>query len=473
MNPHFNGTVLLELLDSTMLLAGGYVAKEGDNKDAEEGRPFPSHDHISALPEVPPEVPPNAKERETLNEATSLLRAAYASPNINATLADNDLERLRLAIGYLGRMESVNLAVDRITGRGLSKAAKPGADINMSVKAIIRDAEGRTLVLKDAYSADRWDLPGGHVRDGETLEEALRREVGEETGLELGEVTEREVRVLKLDKVKPVAFFDADAAGEVRLSEEHTDYAWAGDEDLRKLNLGVFKEVLIPAESTEDPQVGELEPVILEEGLVTDMPRPARGVEKQEPPRPGLVPQSGDPEHPYRWIRPTSDSEEGYFDAVSFGREAQPELLRGLGMREDQLAWILMDNPKWAKPMMMLDFYVRLAKGDASDSEVNGAFDEIEGLLPGLEELRRQEVDTWQGVEGGDTDALLYQVHNKVQKIRGMADRAKTRLDKVLVIDSIMHLQHVTASGLPELWGVRTSLGQNAALVHNIGNVLN
>jgi len=26
---------------------------------------------------------------------------------------------------------------------------------------------------------------------------------------------------------------------------------------------------------------------------------------KQGPPRPGLVPKSGDPEHPVRWIRPT------------------------------------------------------------------------------------------------------------------------------------------------------------------------
>ena len=281
---------VLELLAATMQLASGYITKEGDNEDAEEGRPFPSHDHVSALPEVPPEVPPSAKERETLNEATSLLRAAYASPNINAALADNDLERLRLAIGYLGRMESVNLDVDRVIGKGLSKATQPEADIDMSVKAIIKDAGGRTLVLKDAYS-DYWDLAGGHVRDGETLEEALRREVREEIGLNLGVVTEREVRVLKMDKVKPVVFFDADATGELQLSEEHTDYLWADYEDLQRLNLGVFKEILLGDDKEE-------------KGLVTDMPGPARGVEKQGPPRPGLIPQSGDPQHPVRWVRP-------------------------------------------------------------------------------------------------------------------------------------------------------------------------
>jgi DNA topoisomerase IB len=32
-------------------------------------------------------------------------------------------------------------------------------------------------------------------------------------------------------------------------------------------------------------------------------------ISKQQPPRPGLVPQSGDPEHPYRWIRPKDTTE--------------------------------------------------------------------------------------------------------------------------------------------------------------------
>jgi 8-oxo-dGTP pyrophosphatase MutT (NUDIX family) len=50
--------------------------------------------------------------------------------------------------------------------------------------AILR--EGRILLLQRspdrAFLPGLWDIPGGHVKEGETLEAALRREVVEETG---------------------------------------------------------------------------------------------------------------------------------------------------------------------------------------------------------------------------------------------------------------------------------------------------
>jgi 8-oxo-dGTP pyrophosphatase MutT (NUDIX family) len=48
--------------------------------------------------------------------------------------------------------------------------------------AAIRDAEGRVLLMQRADSGE-WDFPGGAVELGETLTDALVREVGEETGL--------------------------------------------------------------------------------------------------------------------------------------------------------------------------------------------------------------------------------------------------------------------------------------------------
>ncbi len=57
----------------------------------------------------------------------------------------------------------------------------------VGVKAVIC-RQSRVLLLKRAASAlqypGTWDLPGGSVEDGETLESALLREVREETGLE-------------------------------------------------------------------------------------------------------------------------------------------------------------------------------------------------------------------------------------------------------------------------------------------------
>ncbi|MGC2238165.1 MAG: NUDIX domain-containing protein [Pyrinomonadaceae bacterium] len=51
-----------------------------------------------------------------------------------------------------------------------------------SAAAIIRDKNGRVLLVKSA-SADGWGLPAGAIDLGETPEEAVQREVFEETNL--------------------------------------------------------------------------------------------------------------------------------------------------------------------------------------------------------------------------------------------------------------------------------------------------
>lgn len=51
-----------------------------------------------------------------------------------------------------------------------------------SVAAVIRDDRGRILLQQKA-SGEGWSLPAGGIEPGETPEEAIRREVLEETGL--------------------------------------------------------------------------------------------------------------------------------------------------------------------------------------------------------------------------------------------------------------------------------------------------
>ena len=57
----------------------------------------------------------------------------------------------------------------------------------LAVGALIFDAENRILLIERGQEPLRgyWSLPGGAVETGETLETALRREVAEETGLEV------------------------------------------------------------------------------------------------------------------------------------------------------------------------------------------------------------------------------------------------------------------------------------------------
>ncbi|WP_245984781.1 NUDIX domain-containing protein [Streptomyces tateyamensis] len=54
----------------------------------------------------------------------------------------------------------------------------------VAVDLIIRDQDGRVLVVNPSYKPD-WDLPGGMVEANESPEDAGRREIREELGLQL------------------------------------------------------------------------------------------------------------------------------------------------------------------------------------------------------------------------------------------------------------------------------------------------
>ena len=59
------------------------------------------------------------------------------------------------------------------------------------VKCLLLDHAGRALFVRHTYGDRRqWELPGGGVRSGETLDEAVRREAWEELGADLASWTE-------------------------------------------------------------------------------------------------------------------------------------------------------------------------------------------------------------------------------------------------------------------------------------------
>lgn len=53
----------------------------------------------------------------------------------------------------------------------------------ISMKGIVIDDSGRVLVVKESGRSG-WDLPGGGMDHGETIKQALAREMNEEVGLE-------------------------------------------------------------------------------------------------------------------------------------------------------------------------------------------------------------------------------------------------------------------------------------------------
>ena len=99
--------------------------------------------------------------------------------------------------------------------------------------------DGRILILKRAEnlisdaSPWEWDLPGGHVQEGESDKDGLARELGEETGLQLLHVPN-----WFLLSGNTRFFIVQDWEGSFRLSDEHSNYEWIYPEEATNYNLG-------------------------------------------------------------------------------------------------------------------------------------------------------------------------------------------------------------------------------------------
>lgn len=60
--------------------------------------------------------------------------------------------------------------------------------IFVAAQVLIFDEQHRLLMLRRADN-NKWDCPGGYIEPGESTEETARREILEETGLEIGNLT--------------------------------------------------------------------------------------------------------------------------------------------------------------------------------------------------------------------------------------------------------------------------------------------
>ena len=100
---------------------------------------------------------------------------------------------------------------------------------------LIVDSDNRLLLLKRSDNGC-WGLPGGAVEPGEIVETAARREVREETGLEIDAMSlfgvfsgpELFYRYPNGDEVHNVTiiYMVRDLCGEVRLNCEHTEWRY-------------------------------------------------------------------------------------------------------------------------------------------------------------------------------------------------------------------------------------------------------
>jgi mutator protein MutT len=101
--------------------------------------------------------------------------------------------------------------------------------------AVITDNRGRVLLLKHRFRPGTgWGIPGGFMQEGEQAEEALRRELREEVGLEVEKVELFTTRAFKVPRQVEIVFL-ARAIGDTNeLNFEIQKAAWFSLDELPK-----------------------------------------------------------------------------------------------------------------------------------------------------------------------------------------------------------------------------------------------
>lgn len=100
----------------------------------------------------------------------------------------------------------------------------------VSCAALVTNSEGKILLVNSPWRG--WEYPGGLMEPGETFAQCLRREVREETGVEI-EITGFVGICKNVEKdIVNIDFTARYISGELTPSEESTQVIWADEEEV-------------------------------------------------------------------------------------------------------------------------------------------------------------------------------------------------------------------------------------------------
>jgi phosphoglycolate phosphatase-like HAD superfamily hydrolase/ADP-ribose pyrophosphatase YjhB (NUDIX family) len=172
----------------------------------------------------------------------------------------NTLQQLRNAepdviVEHLGELREI-LEHHDLDLRAHLAAGGAGKIPVVTVGGLIRrDDTGQLLMLRTHKWSNLWGIPGGKIKLGEPAEEALRRELQEETGLAVAGIE----LVLVQDCINSPEFYrpahfvllnyTCRAAGDlaVRLNDEAQEYRWCTPAEARQLPLNTPTRILLEA----------------------------------------------------------------------------------------------------------------------------------------------------------------------------------------------------------------------------------
>jgi len=139
----------------------------------------------------------------------------------------------------------INLLVERAKKEGIERFVA-GAVIMI---------KGKVLILrraKDDFMGGIYELPSGKVEQNESIEQALYREVKEETGLKIKSIlsylSSFDYESASGKKTRQFNFLVTTEDREIKISEEHDDYKFVGKEEINFYNItDNVREIIVSA----------------------------------------------------------------------------------------------------------------------------------------------------------------------------------------------------------------------------------
>ena len=115
-------------------------------------------------------------------------------------------------------------------------------NVAIVAKSIVQDSDNRILILKRSLTDDirpgSWDLPGGGVEEGEDPTAAVIREIQEEAGIEVQNVSPVFVCAQNDTKYRITIVYRASYVhGEIALSFEHDEYTWISPKEFLEIDI--------------------------------------------------------------------------------------------------------------------------------------------------------------------------------------------------------------------------------------------
>ena len=123
-----------------------------------------------------------------------------------------------------------------------------------TVGALIFNPAGEVLMIRTHKWSNLWGIPGGKIKYGEPAEDALRREIMEETGLAIRNIQFAIVQdcIHSKEFMREAHFVllnytcDSDG-GVVTLNDEAEEYQWMTSGDALKIDLNTPTRILLEA----------------------------------------------------------------------------------------------------------------------------------------------------------------------------------------------------------------------------------